>query len=352
MRRSLLAHAAWIACLWGGEADAQSWKRVSGVDSTRGVYALARQDGAFYAVSDTLVYQSANGTVWSPTTSQPPARFGGYSLLGNSTGLYVGTVQDGVSRTTDGGKSWHRPASGLDANSVVGLAALGDTVYAATGEAGVYGFNSRSGGASFSYNSGLFQSGSTAIAATSGGLLAGVGNYLFARPRGAAEWTSVNTEPSQVQVFDLLSTGKVVYAGTDKGVFRTSGDSANLLAWRSADIGAMKGRYITALAVQGSRVYAGLNYSGQHWIWSTDDGGTTWDIRAHEFTDLWNLMVAGNRMWAAREDGLWYYDLDPVSVRPAERVARPDKKPGFRIFDGTSTRRLDGRRAREASLAR
>lgn len=339
-------HATWIACLWGGEVDAQNWKRVSGVDSTRGVYALARQGGAFYAVSDTLVYKSADGTVWSPAEGQPPARFGGYSLLGNSTGLYVGTVQDGVSRTTDGGKSWHRPASGLDANSVVGLAALGDTVYAATGEAGVFGFDSRKGGACFSYNSGLFQSGSTTIAATSEGLLAGVGAYLFARPRGGAEWTAVNLGPSQVQVFDLLSTGSVLYAGTDQGVFRTSATSGavDLFAWKAADIGAMKGRRIMALAAQGSRVYAGLNYSGQHWIWSTDDGGTTWDIRAHEFTDLWDLMVAGNRMWAAREDGLWYYDLDPVSVRPGARVARPDKKPGFRIFDGTSPRRLNGRR--------
>src|SRR6187402_2472628 len=90
--------------LWSA-SSAQSWKRVSGVDSTRGIYAVTAHDGAFYAVSDTLVYKSVDGLTWQRTASQPPAQYGGYSLFSHSSGLYLGTVQDGVSRTTDGGQT-------------------------------------------------------------------------------------------------------------------------------------------------------------------------------------------------------------------------------------------------------
>ena len=61
---ALFALPALAAALCALPATAQSWKRVQGVDSTRGVYAVTMQGGAWYAVSDTLVYKSADGLTW------------------------------------------------------------------------------------------------------------------------------------------------------------------------------------------------------------------------------------------------------------------------------------------------
>src|SRR5690606_17234984 len=62
------------------------------------------------------------------------------------------------------------------------------------------------------------------------------------------------------------------------------------------------------------QVVAALNQGLQHWIWSTDDGGALWDVRAHEFSELVDLFVDGGRMLAARTDGLWFLELEPVAV--------------------------------------
>ncbi len=334
-RWSILAMLA--AVVWVSDAGAQSWRRVQGIDSTRGVYALASHGGAYYAVSDTLVYRSADGLNWQVTAAQPPAQYGGYTLFSHTSGLYLGTVLDGVSRTTDGGQTWHRPAAGLTTGSVLAFTALGDTLFAGTGDQGVLAFNWKSSASWFPYNTGLSQVGTNALFATPDRLIASVGAYTFARPRGSSQWTQTDMNESLFQpyVFDFIGLGAYVFAGTDDGVFRTPSTAS---AWQRADIAGMTGKNIQTFALQGSRLFAGLNYQGQHWIWSTDNAGGTWDVRAHEFAEIWDLMIVGNRMWAARQDGLWYYDLDPVSIRRAPRAGMKAAPIGLR------GRMLNGRR--------
>lgn len=38
--------------------------------------------------------------------------------------------------------------------------------------------------------------------------------------------------------------------------------------------------------------------------------GSQWDIRAHEFTWLWDLYAGADYLLAARTDGLWYFSTD------------------------------------------
>jgi len=86
-------------------------------------------------------------------------------------------------------------------------------------------------------------------------------------------------------------------------------------------------------------VFASINYQGQHWIWSTDDAGASWDIRAHEFAEAYALRFVGDRLWAARSDGLWHYDFAPTALKP--RLS-----PAARRAASAPQRRLDGRRVR------
>jgi len=53
-----------------------------------------------------------------------------------------------------------------------------------------------------------------------------------------------------------------------------------------------------------------LIYHNEHWIFTSDDFGVSWEIRAHEFSWLWDLLPSGNLLWAGRSDGLWYLDSD------------------------------------------
>ena len=47
--------------------------------------------------------------------------------------------------------------------------------------------------------------------------------------------------------------------------------------------------YVNAIASHGGLLFA-----------ATDDGGITWDIRAHEFAELLALHVSGGTLWAGR----------------------------------------------------
>jgi ligand-binding sensor domain-containing protein len=321
-------------------ASAQTWRRVQGIDTTEGVYATAVQNGVFYAATDTLVYRSADGLVWQQTASQPAPGVRAYhNLYAHATGLYAGTVSNGVRRSTDGGQTWSGMGSGLPGEDVLCVAILGDSLFAGLGFSGVYVLSLSNPVAWTPYNTGLTQFGSNSIQAIDGRLFAGLGSNLFVRERGAAQWsTAVLGNGEQRQVYEVLASGGYLFAATSNGVFRAS--AAAPLAWESADIASMKNRLITSLAVQGSRLYAGLNASLQHWIWSTDDAALTWDVRAHEYTEIFELRFIGNRLWAGRYDGLWYYDFEPASVRRSPPAAREVPRAG--VLRG---RLMNGRRA-------
>ena len=97
-----------------------------------------------------------------------------------------------------------------------------------------------------------------------------------------------------------------LYLGTSAGVYRSDLAAAN---WQQADIQALANRTTAAFAADGSRLFVGVNYRADHWLWSTESYGPPWDFRAHEFASLFSLAVAHGRLWAGRIDGLWSMDM-------------------------------------------
>jgi ligand-binding sensor domain-containing protein len=326
-----------LAALLAGAAPAQSWKRVQGLDSARGVYTTAVHGGIFYAATDSLVSRSGDGISWTPTASQPVQGLPYYVLEANDSGLYAGTFRNGVYRTRDGGQTWTPVGSGLPNEDVLALATLGDSLYAGLGFSGIYVLNLKSPGAWAAHNGGLTQFGTNSLSVARGRLFAGLGNNLFVRDRGGAQWTeAVIGAGLQRQFYDVAASGAYFLGASSNGVYRA--DTANPAAWQAADIAGLSGRHVSALVVRGARAYASVNYQGQHWIWSTDNAGASCDVRAHEFAEAYEMRFAGDRMWVARSDGLWYYDFEPAALKP-----RPAPLP--RAFPASTGRRVDGRRS-------
>ncbi|MEJ2635774.1 MAG: T9SS type A sorting domain-containing protein [Calditrichia bacterium] len=321
---SILFIAAWIQ-----EGSSQNWQRVTEIDSMD-VVSLIVHDGDLYAATPGQIFKSTDmGDTWQATPEQPNSTADFTKLFSHGKDIYLGTSGAGVYRSSDGGQTWTDLSGGLSgfAARISAFTVFGDSLYAGTDGSGVYVLNLNNPVSWLAFNSGLFQWGVSSILASGDILVAGIGQYLFMRPRGSSQWTAVTLDSSiaQHQVYDILSLGQYMYAGTDHGIYRGSADAQN---WQKRDISVFPDQDIFTLAAHESRLFAGLLYHNEHWIFSSDDMGETWDIRAHEFAWLWDLFVSGNRLWAGRWDGLWRYDMSPwTGIAPAN----PDLPSGFHL---------------------
>ena len=122
-------------------ARAQNWTRVSAIPPDQ-VYAVAEHDGVFFASTDSIISSSDGGSLWGPTPMQPGSMTIN-SLFANGTYLYVGSMGDGVFRTSNRGESWENISNGLDgfARRISQFAARGDSLYAGTDGDGIYVLN-------------------------------------------------------------------------------------------------------------------------------------------------------------------------------------------------------------------
>jgi hypothetical protein len=297
-----------LAVAFTATAFGQNWVRATDIPAEY-VDAITSHAGLLFAATDSAVYSSADsGASWSPTPSRPATIFI-QTLFSFDGWLYLGSRGDGVFRTNDGGGTWEAVNGGLAGGSriVIEFASRGDTLYAGTGGNGVYVLGHGVPPSWSTYNAGLFQLGTSSLISSGTALVAAIGQYVFHRQQGAAAWSDATIDSiGSRSPIKLHRHGPDIFLGTSGGVFR--GDSSGA-TWVESDITQFPGADIVAFASYGPRCYAGLNYIGQHWIFSTDDRGAGWDVRAHEFAEVLALYVDGGTLWAARTDGLWGIDI-------------------------------------------
>ncbi len=320
---SLFIYLFLIASLLPGFTAAQNWVRTTEIPVTS-VYAVAELNGELYAATDSAIYISADeGASWALTFVQPPStRL--YVLYASQGYLYVGTSGDGVFRSADRGRSWQTMNSGLvgNAQDITGFAARGDSLYAATDGSGVYLLNLADPTSWKPFNSGLFQFGACSIICSDHTLVACIGSYVFTHRQGASQWMDAIADTLQGRLpLTLYRHGDSVFLGTTGGIYKSD---LSAMGWQRADIRAQPNQDIQTFAAQGTLLFAGLNYRGEHWIWSTENQGATWDIRSHEFAYLYTLFPAKGRMWAGRTDGLWSIDMGAWTGIAERSVKAPD----------------------------
>jgi len=166
-----------------------------------------------------LFLSTDNGASWREADSG----FGGYadvySLVAEGSGIYAGTLGQGVFVSSDSGASW-RP-TGLTTGRVRALAVSGSHIFAGEdNNGGIY--VSMSGGMTWqSADSGLTNKSVISFAASGPFVFAGTeGGGVFLSTDGGTSWSTVDTGLTDTFVSALTISGTNVLAGTGSGVWR------------------------------------------------------------------------------------------------------------------------------------
>lgn len=311
-----------------------SWGAVNAGITAFTVYAIVidpTASGTLYAGTNAGIFKTVNGgSSWtSDQTGLGLATVQSIAVDPTSPNVvYVGTTGSGVSKSVDGGVTWTGSSNGLrnfDVRTITIDPSSSSTLYAGTAQ-GV--FKSTDGAASWSATPGL-QTGvrvlaidqatpSTIYAGTEGlftttGVFkssdagatwaasdAGLGNLpifslamvpgqpatlyagsqgggLFVTHDAGTSWTSLPGSPSTVNAVSLDTSGRVVYAGTPEGFYRSSDQGQT---WVAQNI-AFTTLTVSALLVDpasATTLYAGVGRPGSSGggIYKTTNAGATW----------------------------------------------------------------------------
>ena len=97
------------------------------------------QPSTLYVTQDGgQVFKSTDsGDTWAPTASQPESNSFTYALAVDDAGrVFVGTLRDGLWRSTDGGDSWQRVLT--EQSVIFHVLAVPGAIYASAGDANLY----------------------------------------------------------------------------------------------------------------------------------------------------------------------------------------------------------------------
>jgi len=304
---------------------------VTGIPETH-ITALAvdpsNPSGLLAGTVDAGVFRSIDGgRSWTPA-SVPPGGQQIYSLafhLGSPGTVYAATG-NGVIKSTDSGGNWTFTAEVPTSFSLAIDPASPSTIYVGT-NSGVY--KSTDGGANWASSSsgltGQFVRTLVIDPANPATIYAGTEGGVFKSVNGGAGWTPADTGLPEAGVGALAidpASSSVIYAGMDDGVFR-SDDGGESWTRRSSGIIGSVGRLLID-PVTPAALYAGTNGPG---IFKTTDGGQSW-VAANAGLPLEEGVAAG---------GLVIDPSDPSTLYVGTLAGRV-----FRSTDGAATWTLWG----------
>lgn len=307
-------------------ARALEWHREAALPATS-MESVRRVDGTLYVGGSDRVYVGANdGATWSATAPLGSDGAPIYTALPAGGALWAAAATVGVFRSGDGGQHWapvNTGLTGLGATDVAQFALKGTGLYAATLGAGVFRLDLGDPTRWSAFNAGLPVSvaGNVSTIVLNGTTLlapAGGNGYVYRFPEGAAEWQETAVRPpilAGFQATDLAGDGTHLLVASPSSVYRSVDDGQT---WAPADAGLPNGSAVL-LAQAGGTFFAMVDFlNNTHRLYRTDDAGASWQP-VEETADafVYEIEVAGDRLWAARQDGLWWA---PVSVTPTRRT--------------------------------
>lgn len=274
----------------------------------------------FTATEDGIFRSTDHGATWLPSSTGITDR--AVRTLGAfSESVLAGTTAGGINRSTDDGATWSASSSGINesvvpsllvvgshifagtgggvylstdlgvswnysglADQIYALAALHDTVFAATLDSGIFR-STDDGNTWISASNGLSPGGHgvRSLLAISGQLFAGTVDGIFHSTDAGGTWARRNsgTVDSTLPTNALATSGGDLYAAT--GGFQQNKSAGNV--FRTADLGATwtagsvpQGHWLTALAAHFPHVWAGARSvpSTEQELYRSTDRGSTW----------------------------------------------------------------------------
>lgn len=257
---------------------------------------VSQNYGANWTASNTGVINhyvgsliTSNGKLFAGLTS------GNYNTNGDGL-LGSGDFGEGISISSDTGKTWTTMNGVLPNHKVNCLAVIDTNLFAGTDGSGV--FTSIDSGITWNaVNTGLSNLDVTSFAVIGNNLFAGAYGGVFLSTNFGASWTSVSTglNPSY-SIRSLAAKGADLYAGTNgQGIFKSINNGASWTLLNSFYV------YSAAIsmAVSGSNILAGSVSNG---ILLSEDDGLSWSPVYQGY--IYSIAVKGNNVFAGTAGGV------------------------------------------------
>jgi photosystem II stability/assembly factor-like uncharacterized protein len=204
--------------IWLSTNNGETWTPIDSGLPNMSVFALAADDGAVFASTDSGVFRSTdNGASWTAVNSgiTGTSIYDQYfPLLRSGTSLFAAT-DSGVFHSTNQGESWTKINSGLSQFGNISLAASNDTLFAGTISGGI--FRSTDNGSNWDpINSGVRSTKLIRTLSVAGGiLLAGWGSGIFTSADSGLHWNDIasgfaNDPEALYHSFYLTQGGAVI----------------------------------------------------------------------------------------------------------------------------------------------
>ncbi len=292
--------------------NAENWTVMPGVT---GVRSLLVKDSALYTSGVDGIYKTTDrGVYWDKVSYTINAKV----LEANNDYIFAGTEANGVYTSNDAGKNWIKTFNGMpEFPTINALAVIGSSVFAGTELNGIY-FSYNNGALWTQVNSGLSSNKITTLKSYRNSLFAGTYSGLFYSIDNGSSWTDITKSINNEQpITCFTANSNKIFAGTEQGRILTSKDNGN--SWLSLNnTGLIKeefGRVVSAVGKINSldynvnSLYAGTDKG----IFRSFDDGNTWkpisesikNIPALSLGTYLSTLYAGtlNGLYETKDDG-------------------------------------------------
>jgi hypothetical protein len=232
------------------------------------------------------------------------------TLAADGTNLFAGTYGGGIFLSTDNGSNWVAVNSGLTKLHITALVISGTNLFAAvdrTDGGGV--FLSTNNGTSWTeVNDGLTSLFVTSMVVNESNIFASTSSGVFRFDKNQNYWTAVNSGLTNTKIGHLASNGSNLYASVSSGVgfYMSENNGSN---WTVSNSGLDNVNCLTSV---GSNLFAGT-YSDA--LFSSDNG-ITWSYIDSGFTkyqQISAMAVNGTDVFAGTYFGVFRRSLSEVT---------------------------------------
>lgn len=278
------------------------------------------------------LFRSTNGgAAWQQVSAFNTANVRDVWLASNGANALAATFGNGLLRSTDGGANWVATGQNIGTNFHYSLAASGNTLYLGTADRGIW--KSTDGGAAWSQTGPISSPGAVSVAAASEQIVyaGSVNDGLFKTVNGGASWQrkSFETRTVLAVAVDPQNAANLFVSVQNSGVFRsTDGGDTWLLA--GSGLGGNTVHSLLVTYAGGSpRVLAGVDGNG---VFRFENN--TWSPFGLSGITVYSLSDWASTVYAGTNRKVWEYTVPAPTPTPGLRTLVLRNEPVSAIEPG------------------